>query len=404
MPLCSDVDGNFKMLVRGGSLLAAVRRFVPFGSAAASLRTRIGIQMRGDALELARVNVTPGAMPRVEQLQSAHVEQARRGEAIRRLAHSGLLRDAQLRLVLTAGEYDLYQLPAPNVPEEELRDALRWQLRGTLPYAPEDAEIDFVHIPTPTQDADNASNKAAVLVVAAPRATVEQLVAPFTAVGVEVGAVDVPEFSQRNLAMLTPLSPVMTSTALLGPSTRIGLPAPTQTVGCQAWLSFDRDACVLTVQTGAGHAMPHELCFTRRIHIPGADGSGVNPAFDTDQSVNYLIERIVTQVQRSLDVFERQSGQAPVALLTVGPHRYGIAIAQTLSDRLALVCHTFEPDSYLQLVPGLPGNESMLWGNGLAALGAALRIEHKVSTEGQGLAARLLRRLRGTPAAEKRAA
>lgn len=403
MPLCSDVDGNFKMLARGGSWLAAVRRHVPFGNGAAFLRTRIGIQLRGDTLELARVNVTPGAVPRVEQLQSAHVDQARRGEAIRRLAHSGTLRDAQLRLVLTPGEYDLYQLPAPNVPDEELRDALRWQLRGTLPYAPEDAEIDFVRIPMPLEE-EGVTHKPAVLVVAAPRATVEQLVAPFTAAGVEVGAVDIPEFSQRNLAMLTPLSPVMTSTALLGPATRIGLPAPTPTVGCQAWLSFDRDACVLTVQTGAGHALPHELCFTRRIHIPGADGSAVNPAFDTDQSVNYLIERIVTQVQRSLDVFERQSGQAPVALLTVGPHRYGIAIAQTLSDRLALVCHTFEPDSYLQLVAGLPGNESMLWGNGLAALGAALRVEHKLSSERQGLAARLLRRFRGPPAAEKRAA
>ncbi len=363
------------MLERGGSLLATVRRHIPFGNAGRRLRTRVGLQLRGDHLALARVDTGSGATPRVEQLQWLHVEQARRGEAVRRLANTGVLRDAHLCLVLAPGEYDLYQLPAPNVPDEELRDALRWQLRGTLPYAPEDAEIDFARIPTPAQGEPNAMAKATVLVVAAPRATVEQLVAPFVAAGLEVGAVDIPEFAQRNLALLSPQAP----------STRSGA----QTSGCVAWLTFDSDACVLTVQTGAGHPQANELCFTRRIHIPGAQGSTPHGASEADHIVNHLIERIVTQVQRSLDVFERQSGQPPVTMLTVGPQRYDVAIAQTLADRLALVCHTFDASAHLQLARDVPAIENPLWTDSLIALGAALRVEHKLSTEREGLSTRV---------------
>ena len=368
----------------------------------------MGLQLRGDHLALARVSSVglghPGTHPRVEQLQWLRVEQARRGEGVRRLANTGALRDAQVRLVLAPGEYDLYQLPAPNVPEEELRDALRWQLRGTLPYAPEDAEIDFARIPAPLQQEDGSAQKPTVLVVAAPRATVEELVALFAVAGVEVSAVDVPEFSQRNLAMLQPLVQNTSAQPTLAPHTRFGTLG--QNAGCVAWLSFDQDACLLTVQTGSAHPEASDLCFTRRIHIPGASGNipAMHGTPEADQTVNYLIERIVTQVQRSLDVFERQSGQPPVTLLTVGPHRYGIAIAQTLSDRLALVCHTFEPSTHLHITQDIPAGDSPVWADAITALGVALRIEQSTATQGEGFAGALSRRWQILTQSRRRAA
>ncbi len=377
------------MLGQGSSLLATVRRHIPFGNAGRHSRTRIGLQLRGDYLALARIDARVDIAPRLEQLQWLHVEQARRGETVRRLAHTNVLRDAHICLVLAPGEYDLYQLPAPNVPDEELRDALRWQLRGTLPYAPEDAEIDFARIPTPMQSEPDTPTKAAVLVVAAPRATVEQLVAPFVAAGLEVGAVDIPEFAQRNLALLSPQSP----------STRSGVSVP----GCVAWLGFDYDACVLSVQTGTGHAQAGELCFTRRIHIPGVHNPG-HGALEAEHLVNHLIERIVTQVQRSLDVFERQSGQPPVTVLTVGPHRYDVAVAQTLADRLALMCHTFEADAHLKISRDVPATGSPIWADSLAALGAALRVERPLNVEHEGWAARASQRLRSLAQSWRRAA
>lgn len=363
---------------------AAVRRQFPVAAMAAVSRTRIGLQFRGNQLALARLALHD-AGPVVEQLNWLLAEPARRGEAVRRLAHTGALRDARVHLVLAPGEYDLYQLPAPNVPDDEMRDALRWQLRGTLPYAPEVAEIDFVRVPAPPATAD-ATAKPAVLVVAAARATVDELVAPFAAAGVEVHAVDVPEFAQRNLALLHARGD------------------ETAADGCVAWLSFDHDACVLTVHTGAAHEASGDLCFTRRIHIPGANGMTPNTVLETEHTVGYLIERIVTQVQRSLDVFERQSGQPAVVALTVGPHRHGVAIAHELSDRLALACRTFDPGAILKLAAGVPAADAPLWADGLAALGAALRIDAEAGNENAGLAGAIAQRWRAWSEPWRRAA
>lgn len=372
------------MQERGGSLFAAVRRQFPFAQAAAVARAHVGLQFRGDQLALARLVMRESGAPLVEQLSIVPAEAARRGEAVRRLAHTGVLRDARVHLVLAPGEYDLYQLPAPNVPDDEMRDALRWQLRGTLPYAPEVAEIDYVRVPAPPEAADQAI-KPGVLVVAAPRATVDELVAPFAAVGIEVHAVDVPEFSQRNLALL-------------------GAHGDIAADGCVAWLSFDADACVLTVQTGANHPVSGDLCFTRRIHIPGANGAPPNAVLETEHTVTYLIERIVTQVQRSLDVFERQSGQPAVLALTVGPHRHGAQVASELSDRLALACRTFEPARVLQTAADLPVADAHPWAEGLAALGAALRAENVAGSVKAGLAGAIAQRLRAWSAPLRRAA
>lgn len=354
-------------------MIAAVRRHMPFGKMAGGAYSCVGMQLKGDQIALARVTANEGGVPKVTQLQWLHVEPIRRGEAIRRLAHTGTLTNTRICLTLAPGEYDIYQLPTPNVPEEELREALRWQLRGTLPYPPEDAELDFVRVPPSLSGQESATAaKPSVLLVAAPRATVEHLIAPFSAAGVHVHSVEIPEFSQRNLALLKSLW-VNTQSAQTG-----------TVPSCVAWLSFDHDACVLTVQTGVAHPSSSDLCFTRRIHIPNADGSVSHGTIETDHTIQYLIERIVTQVQRSLDLFERQSGQPPVGLLTVGPHRFEALIAQQLADRLALNCQTFDPTTYLHLAEDLPQSGSPIWSDALSALGAALRVEGKTHSHSTG--------------------
>jgi MSHA biogenesis protein MshI len=348
-------------MVARTSIVSQLRRRLPFaGLAAAGARARIGLQFRGDQLALARVTAPADGALRVDRLAWTLAETARRTESVRRLAHSGLLHDARIHLALAPGDYDIHQVQAPNVPADELRDALRWQLRGTLPYAPEDAAIDFVRVPAPAAEGEMPA-RPALLVVAAPRATVESAVAPFVAAGVEVHAVDVPEFAQRNLAALTPL--------------RDGVAG--SVTGSVAWLSFDHDACLLTVQTVAG-----EMSFARRIHVAGAGGAPAG--IETDHTISYLIERIATQVQRSLDVFERQSGQPAVSVLTVGPHRHATAIAQELAQRLSLDAQTFDPTRVLQRAADVPGAESPMWSDGLAALGMALRFDADSSAAQRG--------------------
>ncbi len=310
---------------------------------------RVGIQMRGDLLSLVRVRHESGQMPMIERLQHLDVELSRRADAIRRLAGIGVLRDAKVCVLLAPGEYDLYQVPAPNVPADEMRDAVRWQLRGTLPYSPEDATVDFVRVPPPAADAN--PSKPTLLVVAAPKATVEQTIAPFLAAGAELDSVDVPEFAQRNLAALV---------------------AANDGRGTLAWLSFDTDALLLTAQR------QRDLSFARRIHLAGA---GTTVGVETETTAAHLVERIVTQVQRSLDLFERQSGQPAVSQLIIGPHRHGAQIARQLADRVALATREFDPEQSLRWAADVPTSGGG-WNECISALGAALRSEADATRQG----------------------
>jgi Tfp pilus assembly protein PilN len=121
------------------------------------------------------------------------------------------------------------------------------------------------------------------------------------ACNVQVDAVDVPEFAQRNLAHGGSADP--------GKS--------------DAWLAFDQDTFLLTV-----HCMG-ELAFARRMLLPNA---ALSAETDADP-VAHFVERVVLQVQRSLDLFERQSGLPAVTQICIGPHPHAAAIADELRQR-----------------------------------------------------------------------
>lgn len=256
---------------------------------------QVGLQFAGDRLLLARVVRLDGEV-QVDALRAVAAPAAQRAAAMRALKQEGLLRNARIHVLLAPGQYDVHQVARPAVPAEELRDALRWQLRGSLGYPPEEALLDVTTLPQP---ADAPSSR--VLVTTARRSVVADVIAPLAACNVPVDAVDVPEFAQRNLAHGGSADP--------GKS--------------DAWLAFDQDTFLLTV-----HCMG-ELAFARRMLLPNA---ALSAETDADP-VAHFVERVVLQVQRSLDLFERQSGLPAVTQILIGPHPHAAAIADELRQR-----------------------------------------------------------------------
>ena len=299
----------------------------------------VGAQWIGAELVLARVH-RDVERPEVDQIVVVPAPHESRADLVKQLAAGNLLGSAGLVVTLAPGQYDLHQVAAPAVPAEELRDALRWQLRGSLAYPPEEAALDFVRVP----HGAGSHTKETLLVVTAHRPTVEGAVAPFTASGLVVEAIDIPEFAQRNLARLSSV-----------------------TEGTSAWLGFERETCLLTAH------LNDELAFARRMLLPGAGQNAIDA--DTPESVMHVTDRIVTQAQRTLDTFERQSGLPPVTRITVGPHRHAASITDALADRTGLVVTRFNPRTSFEF-----STEAARWVNELPAavlpaLGAALRVE-----------------------------
>jgi MSHA biogenesis protein MshI len=296
---------------------------------------QVGLYRTSTDLVAARVRLDSEAGYSVEHLETANLKTEHDEQAVAQLARSGILRNAPAVLVLGAEHYNTYPVPAPSVPPAEMREALRWKLRDVLPYGPEDAVIDFVRL----AHAQESNAPDSVFAVAAPRRSVAQAVAPLLAANIDVQAVDIAEMAQRNLLNQLPGDE-----------------------GGRALLGLDESSALLTVvHQGA-------LCFARRIQIPRSQGA-------EDEDPEHVATRLATQVQRSLEVVERQSGLAPVRTVWVGPHPDCALIARCTSEQTGVECLQLELQAELSFAapPGeLPPEQA---GGALIAIGAALRNE-----------------------------
>ena len=290
--------------------------------------------------------------PTLELLRQFSAEAGAGTNAIRALAQQGFFTGARVVVTLPGGTYDTITVASPPaVPEEELRDALRWQMRGALSYPPEEAAFDFVRLPQATRGETESASAPAMLVVAARRRDVAQTLAPFQAAGVQVDAVDIPEMAQRNL-----------------------LRAGAKADACLGFLSFDNSSALLTVQ------LADELCFARRMQLPGAG------RLEEDEP-EHIADRIATNVQRSLEVFARQSQMPDVASLVIGSHPHASLIARAIAEQAPVATTLFDPATAVALGQNLQaelGGSTSMAPELQLALGAALRVDDEAPEKTNG--------------------
>lgn len=304
---------------------------------------RVGVQLGTQQIRLLRLVPQGAARPRVELAEVLQCDLGTRAITLRRAAQAGAFRFAAVHLVLPAADYEIHQMPAPPVPEDELREAIRFQLRSVLAYPPEDAVVDFARV---AQPADQAA-RATVLAVSARASVINDAARGLVEAGVEIDSIDVPEFAQRNLCALR-----------------------SAVEGTQAWLSFEGESCLLTVQLG------DELCFSRRIQLPPLHAAGKVVDLDAEAAMPAWPERIANHVLRSLDLFERQSGLPPVLHLTVAPHAQAAATALAVAQLTGIDADVFDPTALFDLAPAVSNGRlprAELLADCVYALGAALR-------------------------------
>ncbi|RJG01251.1 type IV pilus biogenesis protein PilM [Noviherbaspirillum sedimenti] len=244
--------------------------------------------------------------------------------------------------VLNPGEYQLLTVEAPNVPQEELKTAMRWRLKDMLDFHIDDATIDVMDIPG---DSNAPVRSRSMYAVAARNQIIEQRQVLFAQAKIPLNVIDIPEMAQRNIAQLL----------------------ETEGRGI-AFLSFGAYGGLLTV-TYAG-----ELYLSRHIeaNLPQLD------AADESQK-NEWFDRITLELQRSLDHFDRQFHFITVARLVLGPMAQGGAsLQQYLASNLYLPVEQLDLDAVLDMsrIPELAEIESQQ--RYFFTLGAALRLEEKV--------------------------
>ena len=302
----------------------------------------LSLNIQEDGIYMAHVTPMPAAQPQVGLIAFYPADKTQTAATLEKLAKELHTDRYECTNLLNQGEYQLLSVDAPNVPQDELKTAIRWRLKDMLDFHVDDATIDVLDIPG---DKNAPERKGAMYAVAAHDQFIKQRQTLFEQVKIPLSVIDIPEMAQRNIS------------ALLEPQDR-GL----------ALLSFDNTGGLLTI-TFSG-----ELYLSRRFDVTLAQLLQT----DIDQK-NACYDRATLELQRSFDHFERQFRFIAVSKLMLAPlGDGGSGLQEYLAANLYMPVETFNLDAVLDIssVPELeqPSQQQLYF----MALGAALRQEVKV--------------------------
>jgi len=241
------------------------------------------------------------------------------------------------RLLLSSNEYQLMQVDAPNVPEAEVKQAIRWKLKDMLNYAVDQATVDAVNIP-PDPNGTRGNYKYAV---ASRNEVIKRYMDNFDAIGADLDVIDIPEMAQRNIS------------ALLEEDGR-GI----------ALLSFTDEGGLLTFCAGG------ELYLARQIELNALQ---LNSPDEMQRAAN--LDRLVLELQRSLDNFERQFSYVAVNKLVIAPMSGQAALEEYLRENLYIKVSSLDLAEVVNLAAMEELENPAEQAKYFLAIGAALRQE-----------------------------
>jgi len=294
----------------------------------------LAVASRGGVVDLAHIHVGAGGRPEVTLCESFRKEGSEVDTYSRLRKQFGLDR-YRATTSLRFGEYQFLQVEPPDVPPAEMKEAMRWRIKGMVEFPVDQATLDVLELP---EAAEGVRNRF-VFVACAPNDVLGARIQSLQQAKIDIEAIDVPETVQRNIAAL--YEPPGRGVAMLGFSAEGGL------------LTF----------TYRGELLASRRLETTLDQLIDADPDGRHALFD----------RIVLEMQRSIDAFEHQHHYVSLAQLMVMPLPEEVGLAAYLGQNLYVLVEAVDLGKVMDLikVPELraPGRQAQCF----HLLGAALR-------------------------------
>ena len=233
--------------------------------------------------------------------------------------------------VMAAGSYQLLLVEAPDVPEAELRAAIRWRIKELLDFHVDDAVIDVFTMPEQSRGGATRMMYA----VAARADAVREQAELAQGAGLSLDAIDIPELCMRNL------------TAQLAEDE----------YGVACLYVGDRRGVLTLTRQGV-------IYLTRHVDVGSATLA------DSDGLRSDLLAGLALEIRRSLDYFESHYDQKPISSLYVA----GLAPGDRndLGSDLSVLIKPLELADLVACDQDISGD--IAW-RVLPAVGAALRSE-----------------------------
>lgn len=245
------------------------------------------------------------------------------------------LRNRHCILLLSPADYHFMLLPAPDVPPDEIKKAVRWSIRDRVDFPVEEATLDVL----PLHEGNDVPVRYVHAVVASNALIASKQACYAEEAGLGLEAIDVIETAQRNIAHL--------------------LEKPGHGL---AMLSFN-DNCGLLTFTADG-----QLYHARQIEIPLMQLLG-----EDEERLSYLFDRIALEVQRSLDSLERQFPRLAIDSLNIAPCPAREAMREFLQNYLGIKIDAFEIQDVFEMKKDTEMLPLETQARLLGVLGAALR-------------------------------
>jgi MSHA biogenesis protein MshI len=282
-------------------------------------------------VEIAEVQRRTDAAPRVVDWETVAVATDAEFEALKTVRKR--LAGRRCTTLLGYGQYQMVQVEAPQGPAEERRDAVRWRIKEMVDFPVDAAGIDVLDIPA------QGARTPQIFAVAASHACLTPRIHAFQDAKLALAAIDIPELAQRNVAAL-----------FEDPERGLAL------------LAFDDDGGCLTF------TFKGELFASRHIEVTRKALSEA-----TGEALAALHERVLLDVQRSLDNFDRNYNFITLTRVLVAPFPGAAAFVDYLRGNLYQPVEVLDLGKVLDIsgVPALAQPEQQ--GQALLAIGAALR-------------------------------
>lgn len=299
----------------------------------------VAVNLEKDRASIAAINRFAGSsipvLDTVAWAPFASVEQ-RRGE-LEKTIRSHNLQKSNCVSVLSPDFYQLVQVEMADLSPDESRDAARWQIRERLDYPPEEAIIDLFEVAPFGSD-----RKPLSYAVSARESILRDRIELMQQAGLELEAIDIPEFSLRNICDLF----------------------TEDSRGLAILLLLERSGILVVVRDGALYLV-RILSMGMNDLLPYADGKY--------EELTDRLDGIVLETQRSFDYCE-STFQLPMVsrLLVAQTQREIPALISYLGEYLSTKVEKFSFDGVLK-VP--KGSEQIELNRHLLAIGGALRKE-----------------------------
>lgn len=289
--------------------------------------------------QITRDHTRGSVVPVLEQCSRQNLESsAQTREVVTALVDSLALNGARCNYVLSPRDYNLYLIEAPAVEESELRSAVRWKIKDLLDMPVEDAAIDIFPVP---EDAFRGRSKM-LYAVAAPKARIEAIIELVARADLNLQSIDVPELAIRNITQ-----------QFLDDSNGL------------AFIDLRKTGSTMNLSRNG------ELYLTRKI------STQLDADVMSSQDWESQRDRLVLEVQRSLDYYESQMGQNPISQLVMAP-RAGDSheMAASLSEVMSIPVNVLNFSEQLEVAQGI---DKEVKRSCMIAIGAALRSDKAVA-------------------------